>query len=207
MVDHAARARAPGAADGPGPRMPGVRAGRAAHRPRRLRRGARVMTRPPTGTRSRTSVSASELAQLHAQVDAARDELSRLRREVTISRDSGGGRVADLVEANEQLVLATVQAQAQVAATTHALDEAARTAGLDALTELPNRILMLDRVRHAIATPSDTARASRCSLSTWTTSSRSTTRTDTPSATGVAADGSGAGRIGASRRYRQSPRR
>lgn len=97
------------------------------------------------------SRATNELVQLHEQVDAARDELARLRREVEISRDTGGGRVADLVEANEQLVMATVRAQAEVEATTHALSEAARSAGLDALTELPNRFLVLDRLGHAIA--------------------------------------------------------
>ncbi|HEX7440183.1 MAG TPA: diguanylate cyclase, partial [Caldimonas sp.] len=62
---------------------------------------------------------------------------------------------AQLLEANEQLLLAALRAQtdAEAAADTAArtLDEVSRSAELDALTELPNRVRLLDRFAHAIA--------------------------------------------------------
>jgi diguanylate cyclase (GGDEF)-like protein len=59
--------------------------------------------------------------------------------------------VARLVEANEQLVLAALRAQAEAHAARQALQELSRSAGLDALTSLPNRMLLLDRFARAIA--------------------------------------------------------
>ncbi len=95
---------------------------------------------------------ARELEQLLEEVSSARTELARLQGERAQAAGVGDDREAQLLEVNEQLVLAAVQAHADVEASAHALNEAARTAGLDPLTELPNRVLMLDRVRQAIAT-------------------------------------------------------
>lgn len=100
--------------------------------------------------------AARELAHLQEQVRLARDELIRLRQslEEIGKGEVGEGRLdrADqLLEANQNLVVAAVRAQSEVERTTHALNEASRAAGLDALTELPNRVLMLDRLTHAIA--------------------------------------------------------
>jgi diguanylate cyclase (GGDEF)-like protein len=55
-----------------------------------------------------------------------------------------------LVEANEQLVLAALRAHRDSEATTRALHEASRSAEHDALTELPNRVLLLDRLERAM---------------------------------------------------------
>lgn len=93
----------------------------------------------------------SELAQLREQVRLAREELSRLRRDMDQVVTDDGGRADQLLEANERLTVAAVRAHAEVESTTSALNEASRTAGLDALTQLPNRVLMLDRLTHAIA--------------------------------------------------------
>jgi diguanylate cyclase (GGDEF)-like protein len=76
-----------------------------------------------------------------AAARAAR-ELTRLQRSITAAR---------LVEANEQLVLAALRAQADAHAATQALRNLSRSAGLDALTSLPNRVLLLDRFARAIA--------------------------------------------------------
>lgn len=96
--------------------------------------------------------SARDLAHLHRQVSEARDLLSRLRHELEVMGPAAtAARSADLRDANEQLMVSAVKAQGQVEETTRALNLASRAAGLDPLTELPTRVLMLDRLQHAIA--------------------------------------------------------
>jgi len=59
-------------------------------------------------------------------------------------------RADDLLEANEQLVLATLHARADAEAARLALNELVRTTGLDSLTQLPTRVLLLDRFAQSI---------------------------------------------------------
>lgn len=89
--------------------------------------------------------------QLKQQLDLAHDEVRRLQDELEQAEVAATARSVQLLEANEQLVSSSVRAQVDVETTVRALDEASRTAGLDPLTELPNRVLMLDRLGHAIA--------------------------------------------------------
>lgn len=56
-----------------------------------------------------------------------------------------------LVEANEKLVLAILQAHVQREADTRKLQELSQAVQVDALTRLPSRLLLLDRFGHAIA--------------------------------------------------------
>ena len=67
-----------------------------------------------------------------------------------------------LVEANEHLVQAVLQAHAQRALDEKKIRDMALLADLDVLTHLPNRLILLDRVTHAI----DNAKRSgdRCAL-------------------------------------------
>ena len=58
--------------------------------------------------------------------------------------------LAQLVEANEHLVRAVLQAHAQRALDEKKIRDITRSAELDVLTHLPNRITLLDRVSHAI---------------------------------------------------------
>ena len=58
--------------------------------------------------------------------------------------------LAQLVEANENLVRAVMQAHAQRALDEKKIRDITRSAELDVLTHLPNRITLLDRVSHAI---------------------------------------------------------
>lgn len=109
------------------------------------------MKRSPDRFEDAQSRVARELEALREEVQGARDELSRMQGEREQASEEHAERAALLREANEQLVLSVVTAQAKVEATTNALDEAARVAGLDSLTELPNRALMLDRISQAIA--------------------------------------------------------
>jgi diguanylate cyclase (GGDEF)-like protein len=64
---------------------------------------------------------------------------------------AGSSQADRLVEANERLVIAALRAQTDAETAARALKEAARLAERDALTELPNRVLLLDRFAHAIA--------------------------------------------------------
>lgn len=97
------------------------------------------------------SSRASELVQLNKELDDARVELSQRRLELKQGTDSNSAQSRQMREANEQLVMAALQAREDVESSTHALNEAARQSGLDSLTGLPNRVLMLDRLSHAMA--------------------------------------------------------
>jgi diguanylate cyclase (GGDEF)-like protein len=91
------------------------------------------------------------LAQLKAHVDERRAELAQLRRTLAeVPRDLNGPGDA-LMEANEQLVLAALHAEAIAETAISNLDELARASQRDPLTDTPNRALMLDRLDNAIA--------------------------------------------------------
>jgi diguanylate cyclase (GGDEF)-like protein len=99
-----------------------------------------------------TAIAAQELENLQQQAERARESLTRLKRDVVEAESQLGSRqAAQLLEANEQLVLAMLQAQSDAETTARALSQASRSAELDALTELPNRVLLHDRLAHAIA--------------------------------------------------------
>ena len=96
--------------------------------------------------------AALELAHLQGQVEAARALLVRLLQDVVVAESRlGGSQAAQLLEANEQLVVAALRHQADAETAAQALNEASRSAELDVLTQLPNRVLLLDRFALAIA--------------------------------------------------------
>ena len=96
--------------------------------------------------------AARELAELNSSIDAARLELARLQHDVEDAESQwGSNHAAQLLEANEHLVLASMRAQAEAESANDALNEVSRSAELDGLTTLPNRVLLLDRFAHAIA--------------------------------------------------------
>lgn len=90
---------------------------------------------------------------LHEEAAQARTLLKKLKREVaTVERRLRGSLPAiDLLEANEQLVLAILKTQAKAEITAQALQAVSRAVQLDRLTGLPNRMLLLDRFAQAIA--------------------------------------------------------
>ena len=99
---------------------------------------------------------ARELAELRREVERVRAELARVRADVVAAEGQlGRQHAAQLLEANEQLLLASLRTQsdAETAAKTAAqtLQEVSRSAERDTLTELPNRVLLLDRLAQAIA--------------------------------------------------------
>ena len=96
--------------------------------------------------------AATVLAELQEQAVQQRMLLARLQREVIeVQLRLDTEHVAELVEANEHLVLALLQAQSDAATGARVLNEVTRSAQLDGLTGLPNRTLLHDRCAAAIA--------------------------------------------------------
>ncbi|WP_369979106.1 diguanylate cyclase domain-containing protein [Xanthomonas bundabergensis] len=94
-----------------------------------------------------------ELSHLRRQSLVARLELDRLQADLsTLKEHAPLGLATDLQAANERLVLSTLRAQAQVASYETALQDATRQAKRDALTGLPNRELLFERLNLAITT-------------------------------------------------------
>ena len=107
-----------------------------------------------------TSLDDFEVAQrqrtlllLDARITAARDELVRLDADVDLAQQRPGSRrVRRLLQANERLVLSALDAQAAARVARADLEQLERRGQRDALTNLPNRVLTLDRLETAIAT-------------------------------------------------------
>jgi diguanylate cyclase (GGDEF)-like protein len=94
-----------------------------------------------------------ELSHLRRQSLVARLELDRLQADLsTLKEHAPLGLATDLQAANERLVFSTLRAQAQVASYETALQDATRHAKRDALTGLPNRELLFERLNLAITT-------------------------------------------------------
>ena len=92
------------------------------------------------------------LALLHAQAEAVRADLASLRREtVQAKQELSGLRTTQLLEVNDRLVQAAVQADTAAQTAVSSLDELTRSTQHDELTGATNRVLMLDRLQSAIA--------------------------------------------------------
>ena len=93
-----------------------------------------------------------ELTRVQAQIRQARAVLAGLQHDLLLAQNllnSSQGSL--LLEANEELVQAALRARSDAETATQALNEVSRTAAIDVVTELPNRVLLLDRFAHAIA--------------------------------------------------------
>ena len=96
--------------------------------------------------------AARTLAQLQDLAEEARVTLNHLRRDIAAAEERlRQGPAEPLVEVNEQLVLAMLHARNEAEEASATLQEVARSAETDALTRLPNRALLLDRLGQAIA--------------------------------------------------------
>jgi len=90
--------------------------------------------------------------RLNAQAHALRAELRNLSDNLTeVQRDVGMSRAAQLVEANERLVLAALASQMAAEVATRNLVKVVSENQRDVLTNTPNRTLMQDRLESAMA--------------------------------------------------------
>ena len=106
---------------------------------------------PPNDLNPATTRAALVLAELRAEAEQTRVLLAQLRARLAAATELNADHVADILEANEQLVIAVVQAKTDAEGAMRALMEVSRVAELDGLTQLPNRMLFLDRFTQAIA--------------------------------------------------------
>lgn len=80
-----------------------------------------------------------------------RAEIARLRKDLTAARhDLNAERGTELIEANGQLVLSALHAETIAETVSGELQELTRSSQRDALTDTPNRTLMIDRLQSAI---------------------------------------------------------
>ena len=108
------------------------------------------MTKP--SRKSNGTATAEKIVQLYRDATSLREEVASLQRQLKEAHKNGSGGQADLlVEANEQLVLAALDAETTAERAVLNLDELTRTSQCDALTGTPNRALMLDRLEIAMA--------------------------------------------------------
>ena len=110
------------------------------------------MNKPPGPDGVRAADAALDLAMILGQTEEARAELRLVQDQLVMARIRlENAQAARIVEANEQLVLATLNAQKAAFVNKRALQEALKAAELDPLTELPNRALLRTRLNLAVA--------------------------------------------------------
>ncbi len=98
--------------------------------------------------------STRNLSQLSQEADGLLTRLARLRQNLAEIRQSMNEAKAQstMADANEQLALVALHAESVAETAVSELGELARSGQRDPLTNLPNRMLMLDRLENAIAT-------------------------------------------------------
>lgn len=100
-------------------------------------------------TASATDQAAHQLAALQKQVGQTRVLLAGLQHQV-FKAEQHRDRQAHLVEAYEPLLVSTLRAQGEAETAASELEELSRSAEVDALTGLPSRALLLDRLEYAL---------------------------------------------------------
>jgi len=107
----------------------------------------------PDPTNTAIAAAETRLARLDAQAEAMHAVLVRLLQDVVLAeRRLEDGQAAQLVvEANEQLVATALDNQAKAEVALEALKQAEQSGVLDALTQLPNRRMLVDRFAQAMA--------------------------------------------------------
>jgi diguanylate cyclase (GGDEF)-like protein len=103
------------------------------------------------------------LAQLRAQVSQAQHELREVRIQLAALRSERDADLGlQLRQANEQLLLATLYAEASAETAVSKLEALAQSSQRDELTNTPNRTLLLDRLERSITMAQ--RRYSRCAV-------------------------------------------
>lgn len=110
------------------------------------------MSDAPDPDAAAVASASRELADLEEKVAATRAVLIRLLQEEVDSENRlNGSEAANLREVNEQPVVTALRSQSEAEHAVQALGELSRSGGLDALTQLPNRALLVDRFGTAVA--------------------------------------------------------
>lgn len=92
------------------------------------------------------------LKGLHQQATQFKTELLRLQQSLDLLQiEFSRTHQSDLIAANEQLVLSSIQAEQELEQVKSHVGELTRTSQRDALTDTPNRTLMLDRISRSIS--------------------------------------------------------
>ena len=113
--------------------------------------GASPLNDHPDPDARKVAAAAQTLTLLTEQADQVRAELVKLRRELAeTQRDFSAIPSTHLLEANEQLVLAALRAEAIAETAESNLSELTHSSQRDPLTHTPNRALMLDRLETAV---------------------------------------------------------
>ena len=100
----------------------------------------------PDSKGAKIAAAEHDLARITGQVESMRSVLVRLLQDVVVAEKRlGNSELSQLVEANEQLLVSALRDQTDTENAVLALTEASRNAELDPLTQLPNRVLLLDR--------------------------------------------------------------
>lgn len=94
--------------------------------------------------------SLAQLADLQARIDDAQALLVRLMQDVVEVESLQTLQAQQLQEVNEQLVISAMRAQGAADTAARALESLSHAAEHDALTDLPNRALFLDRLQQAM---------------------------------------------------------
>ncbi len=99
-----------------------------------------------------THKAAGDLSRLEDQVRSMRSVLVRLLQDVVAAESRlDNSQAQQLVQANEELVIAALRNQTEADTASQALDDVSLAVALDPLTQLPNRLLLIDRFTRAIA--------------------------------------------------------
>jgi diguanylate cyclase len=106
----------------------------------------------PASAEASAEEAATELARLGGEIETMKAVLVRLLQEaVDAERHLAHRQAVELVETNEQLVLAALRSQSEADSARQALSDSEHTVALDALTGLPTRAGLQERFAQAVA--------------------------------------------------------
>lgn len=123
----------------------------ASMHPQAVAHAAKLMESPARHQRAAIR-TARELAALQQRTAKARQQLAQVERAVQAAHQRLQSlQTPELLQANEHLVLASLEAQAQARQSAEDLATISRRAEHDLLTGLPNRQMLMDRFEQSIA--------------------------------------------------------